>query len=39
MKIADLYQSVTNAIVADLENGVASWVKPWKTGMPAGSCR
>jgi antirestriction protein ArdC len=36
MKIADLYQSVTNAIVADLEKGVASWVKPWKTGNAGG---
>src|ERR1700730_9086789 len=36
MKIADLYQSVTNAIVADLEKGVASWVKPWQTGNAGG---
>src|SRR5713226_917569 len=36
MKIADLYQSVTNVIVADLEKGVASWVKPWKTGNAGG---
>jgi antirestriction protein ArdC len=31
MKTADLYESVTNAIIKDLEAGVASWVKPWKT--------
>ena len=27
----DLYQQVTNAIVAELEKGVAPWVRPWKT--------
>lgn len=27
----DLYQQVTNAIVAELERGVAPWVRPWKT--------
>ena len=25
----DLYQEVTNKILADLERGVAPWVKPW----------
>lgn len=27
----DLYQQVTDAIVAELEKGVAPWVRPWKT--------
>ena len=27
----DLYQKVTDAIVAELEKGVAPWVKPWRT--------
>ena len=36
MKIADLYQHVTNSIISDLEKGVASWVKPWKTGNGGG---
>ncbi len=36
MKIADLYQYVTDGIISDLEKGVASWVKPWKTGNGAG---
>jgi hypothetical protein len=36
MKIADLYQHVTNGIISDLEKGVASWVKPWKNGNGGG---
>jgi antirestriction protein ArdC len=31
MHIKELYESVTNSIIKDLEAGVASWVKPWKT--------
>src|SRR5262245_32161339 len=27
----DLYQQVTDTIVAELEKGVAPWVRPWKT--------
>lgn len=27
----DLYESVTNAIVMELERGVAPWVRPWKS--------
>lgn len=27
----DLYQRVTDTIVAELEKGVAPWVRPWKT--------
>ncbi|MBY5594089.1 DUF1738 domain-containing protein [Rhizobium leguminosarum] len=30
MKVAELYQSVTNAIIKQLEEGVPPWVKPWK---------
>ena len=29
MHISALYESVTKSIIADLEKGVASWVKPW----------
>lgn len=36
MHIADLYQSVTNGIIADLEKGTASWTKPWKDGKTVG---
>jgi antirestriction protein ArdC len=32
MRISALYESVTNSIIADLEKGVASWVKPWRGG-------
>ena len=27
----DCYSEITNAIVADLENGVRPWIKPWQT--------
>lgn len=30
----DLYQKVTDAIVAELERGVAPWVRPWTTLDP-----
>lgn len=36
MSIADLYRSVTARIVADLDAGIAPWVKPWKDGRTAG---
>jgi antirestriction protein ArdC len=36
MKIADLYQTVTNNIIRDLEAGVAPWTKPWKNGKATG---
>lgn len=32
----DIYEEVTNTIIAELEAGAAPWVKPWTTG--AGSC-
>ena len=28
----DIYSSITNQIIADLEKGVKSWTKPWKGG-------
>lgn len=31
MKIADLYRTVTNQIIAELEQGAAPWLKPWRT--------
>jgi antirestriction protein ArdC len=34
--INQLYQSVTAAIVAELEQGVAPWVKPWTTSPRNG---
>ncbi|WP_143485130.1 ArdC-like ssDNA-binding domain-containing protein, partial [Pasteurella oralis] len=27
----DLYQNVTNRIIAELERGTAPWLKPWNT--------
>jgi antirestriction protein ArdC len=36
MKIADLYQKVTNDIIRDLEAGTAPWIKPWKNGNTDG---
>lgn len=32
----DLYTRVTNAIIADLENGVRPWLKPWDAEHAAG---
>jgi antirestriction protein ArdC len=32
----DLYTRVTNAIIADLENGVRPWIKPWSAEHLAG---
>jgi len=29
MKVQELYETVTAQIIADLESGVAPWVKPW----------
>ena len=36
MKIAALYDSVTQSIIKDLEAGVAPWTKPWKNGNTGG---
>lgn len=30
MKLTDLYSSVTNTIIRDLERGAPPWVRPWK---------
>jgi antirestriction protein ArdC len=27
-----VYETVTQSVIADLEKGVASWVKPWAGG-------
>jgi antirestriction protein ArdC len=35
-KVAELYQAVTDRIVADLEKGVKPWTQPWK-GSTAGN--
>jgi antirestriction protein ArdC len=35
-KISDLYQSVTDAIIAELEAGAPPWVKPWTAGKTGG---
>jgi len=32
----DLHQEVTEAIIEELEAGVAPWVKPWEGGEPLG---
>jgi antirestriction protein ArdC len=36
MQMAQLYENITNSIVADLEKGVAPWLKPWKSGNSTG---
>src|ERR1700691_5010200 len=36
MKLHELYAQVTSAIIKDLEGGVATWVKPWKSGAKGG---
>jgi antirestriction protein ArdC len=36
MQASELYEKVTNQIIADLEKGVAPWVKPWKGGNGGG---
>jgi len=30
----DIYQSVTNQIIATLEQGTVPWIKPWRPGEP-----
>ena len=32
----DVYTRVTNKIIADLESGVRTWMKPWNAGNTAG---
>ena len=32
----DVYQRITNQIVAELEKGVRPWLKPWNSGHTAG---
>jgi antirestriction protein ArdC len=32
----DIYQKITNRIVADLERGVRPWMKPWNAGNGGG---
>ncbi len=34
--IKDIYSRITNRIIADLEQGVRPWLKPWSTGHAAG---
>lgn len=34
---SDLYQSITDRIIAALETGTAPWVKPWKDGRQGGA--
>jgi antirestriction protein ArdC len=36
MKLQELYAQVTSTIIKDLERGVATWVKPWKSGAKGG---
>lgn len=36
MKIAALYEAVTQSIISQLEQGTAPWVKPWKGGKSIG---
>jgi antirestriction protein ArdC len=32
----DVYTRITNKIIADLEQGVRTWMKPWNAGNTAG---
>lgn len=32
----DIYQTITNRIIADLEKGVRPWMKPWSTANASG---
>lgn len=32
----DIYTTITDRIVADLEKGVRPWVQPWRSGSPNG---
>lgn len=36
MKIAAVYEAITRSIIAELEQGAAPWVKPWKSGNRTG---
>lgn len=36
MKVHELYQTVTDRIIGQLEVGVAPWVRPWKDGANTG---
>lgn len=33
MRIHELYENVTNSIIAELEAGAPPWTKPWKNGV------
>uniref|UniRef100_UPI001F38C168 ArdC-like ssDNA-binding domain-containing protein n=1 Tax=Cronobacter malonaticus TaxID=413503 RepID=UPI001F38C168 len=30
----DIYQKVTDQIIAELENGNVPWIRPWRDGEP-----
>jgi antirestriction protein ArdC len=36
VQTSDLYDSVTEGIIADLEKGAVPWFKPWKGGNTGG---
>ena len=36
MNIAATYEKITQSIIAELEQGAAPWVKPWKRGGRIG---
>lgn len=35
---SDIYTKITEQIIADLEQGVKSWTKPWNSGGAGGLC-
>ena len=37
MEVKALYESVTNAIIKEMEAGAVPWVKPWETPRNHGS--
>jgi antirestriction protein ArdC len=36
LKNHDLYEKVTNQMIAELEKGAVPWVKPWNDGNGGG---
>ena len=37
MEVKALYESVTNAVIKEMEAGAVPWVKPWETPRNHGS--
>src|ERR687883_532028 len=37
MNVTEIYRTVTDRIVAELERGTAPWVKPWTASSPGAA--